>query len=663
MNPERNTGNEEGGQRPPAHPQWGMRPNLLVWIVAILTILFVSRLLQAPTGGESLSYTAFKEQVREGKIAAVTFRGAEITGTFEAPAHKGQAPAQRGMGGKASPPEQFTTTKPDLQDPGLLPLLEMHGVTVRAESSQQSPLMALLIALLPWVLLIGLFVYMGRKFQASMGGGGGLFGLGKSKAKRYSKTASQVKFEDVAGLANSKRELVEIVDFLKDPMRFRNLGGRLPKGILLVGPPGTGKTLLARAVAGEAEVPFFSISASEFIEMVVGVGASRVRDLFANARKDAPSIIFIDELDSIGRARGTGLGGGHDEREQTLNQILSEMDGFDPHESVVVLAATNRPDVLDPALVRPGRFDRQVTLELPQRAARGEILRIHTREVPLAHDVDLEAMARRTAGLSGADLSNLVNEAALLAARLRKRHVMQGDFDQALDKIRMGTERDEFLGEEEKRLVAYHEAGHALAALLLPEADPLEKVSIIPRGRALGATEQLPEEERSNLSRRYLLDRLEVLLSGRAAELLVFGDVTSGAAQDLQQATQLARHMVCQWGMSEKIGPVVFRLGETHPFLGRELASPRDFSEDTARLIDQEVRIIVEEAQDRARKLLDAHRKGLDTIAQALVEHETLDREEVERLLGKRPQDGSNGDGAGRPAARAEGECAAGSRT
>jgi cell division protease FtsH len=400
-----------------------------------------------------------------------------------------------------------------------------------------------------------------------------------------------------------------------------------------------GKTLMARAIAGEADVPFFSISGSEFIEMFVGVGASRVRDMFKNAKKEAPSIIFIDELDSIGRVRGTGLGGGHDEREQTLNQILSEMDGFSPHESVIVMAATNRPDVLDPALIRPGRFDRQITVELPQRHARKEILQVHTREVPLAQDVDLDEVAGMTAGFSGADLKNLVNEAALLGARKGKDRVDAEDFDEARDKIIMGIEREDVIKDEEKKVIAYHEGGHALVARLLPGSDPLEKVTIIPRGRSLGATEQIPEEDRHNFSRSYLLNRIAIMLGGRAAEKVVFDDITSGAGDDLKKATQLARRMVCQWGMSDKVGPVTFRQGETHPFLGREIAEPKDFSEETARLIDEEVRRIVQDMEKRAGDILVSNRDKLDALAEGLLRHETLSRDEIDDLLGAEPKE------------------------
>jgi cell division protease FtsH len=529
--------------------------------------------------------------------------------------------------------ESFETIKPPVEDRALLALLEERGVAIHAEPERENWWRVIFIGFLPWLLIIGLILYSVRRFQGGMGGGGGLFGFGKSKAKLYTKETSTMGYKDVAGLVNTKKELQEVVDFLKDPSRFQALGGELPRGILLVGPPGTGKTLMARATAGEAGVPFYSISGSEFIEMFVGVGASRVRDMFEKAKKDAPAIIFIDELDSIGRVRGTGVGGGHDEREQTLNQILSEMDGFSPHHSVVVLSATNRPDVLDPALTRPGRFDRQVALDLPQKESRKEILEVHTRNVPLGENVDLELVARKTVGFSGADLKNLVNEAALLAARKQKKVVDREDFDEGRDKILMGIEREDAMKDEEKETIAYHEAGHTLMARLLPGADPLEKVSIIPRGRSLGATEQIPEEDRRNLSRSYLLNRIAIMLGGRVAEKLAKNDFSSGAGDDLKKATELARRMVCQWGMSEKLGPVTFSQGEPHPFLGREIAQPKDFSERTAQIIDEEIRSMIREREEKAEEILSARREELDLLARELMERETLSKEEIEELL------------------------------
>jgi cell division protease FtsH len=609
------------------HPTGWYRQSFL-WLIVLWFLFFVVIRPTMQPPALDLSYSAFKQHVVQDEVAAITIQGDLLAGEF-----KQAVPAAGQKDGKTY--KHFRTVVPSFGDAELGPLLEKHNVTIRAEQQSSSWLTTVLIAFLPWLLIIGLFVYSQRKMQQGLGGwGGGLFGFGRSRAKRYEKTSSEVRFTDVAGLTNAKKELQEIIEYLKDPSRFRDLGGELPKGVLLMGPPGTGKTLLARATAGEAHVPFFSTSGSEFIEMFVGVGASRVRDMFHNAKQEAPAVIFIDEIDSIGRSRGTGLGGGHDEREQTLNQILAEMDGFAPHESVVVMAATNRPDVLDPALTRPGRFDRQITLDLPQKRARLDILRLHTQRVPLADDVDLENLAARTVGFSGADLKNLVNEAALLAGRRHKLQVEAIDFEQARDKIILGSERDEPLTEREKRLVAYHESGHALLALLLPGTDTLQKVTIIPRGRALGATEQLPSEERHNLSRAYLLNRIAVMFGGRAAEKLVFGDVTTGGGEDLKQATQLARRMVCQWGMSDKLGPVTFRQGEEHVFLGRELTEQKDFSEYTARVIDEEMQRIIHAMEQRAEQLLEQHQEKLDILADALLEHETLEVEEVERLLG-----------------------------
>jgi cell division protease FtsH len=613
---------------------------VLIWM--LLTVLF--RGVVPEPSSKEIAYTEFKKKVSGGEVAEITFKGNQITGKFKQ--KNGDQDRKKPNKNDSffqffqndeSQHDYFQSTKPALQDSKLLSLLEKNEVVIRAEEQQRSWFWTLIITLLPWLLIFGLFFYASKKMQERMmgggGRGGGIFGFAKSKAKLFDKKSIDVKFGDVAGLDNAKKELREIVDYLKDPSKFQKLGGELPKGILLVGPPGVGKTLMAQATAGEADVPFYSISGSEFIEMFVGVGASRVRDMFKKAKKEAPTIIFVDELDSIGRVRGTGLGGGHDEREQTLNQILAEMDGFAPHESVVVLAATNRPDVLDPALIRPGRFDRRITLDLPQKDARREILKIHTRKVPLAEDVDLENLAERTVGLSGADLKNLVNEAALLAARKNKQKVQAEDLDQARDKILMGIEREDVIGDDEKRMIAYHEAGHALLAELLPDTDPLQKVSIIPRGQALGATEQIPEEDRHNLKRSYLLNRIAIMLGGRAAEKIVFDDVSTGAGDDLKKTTQLARRMVCQWGMSEKLGPVTFKHGEPHPFLGRELSEPKDFSEHTARLIDEEINRIVTQMEQQAEQTLSANRSKLGVLAEQLLMHETLVKEEVENIL------------------------------
>ena len=592
----------------------------------IFTWFFLS---PANDGKLSVPYSQFKSEVADDQVAWVEFQGDRISGEYH------QSRAQPALDGKRTY-LRFITTAPPLQDPELIPLLEQHQVEIRVVSTEANWLTKALIGVLPWILIIGLFWYgtsRMRKGLGGIGGGDGIFDFGKSRAKRFRRSDSQLTFDDVAGLENAKRDMREIVGYLKDPERYRKLGAKIPKGILLMGPPGTGKTLMAKAVAGEANVPFFSISGSEFIEMFVGVGASRVRDMFASARKEAPSIIFIDEIDSVGRARGTGLGGGHDEREQTLNQILGEMDGFDPHEAVVVLAATNRPDVLDAALMRPGRFDRKITLDLPDKKARRAILDIHSADVPLSEDADLDRIAALTVGFSGADLENLVNEAALLCGRENRETVNMESLLNARDKVVLGGKRELIISDEEKTLVAYHEAGHALVASQLPTADPLDKVSIIPRGRALGVTEQIPEEEHYNLRKTYLHDRIGVMLGGRAAEQLVFGEVSSGAEDDLKQATRLARHMVTHWGMSEKIGPVAFRRGEEHIFLGREMTQQRDFSEHTAQIIDDEVGSLLKGVEQEITTLLQQHRDQLESLAQALLEKETLQADEIRSIL------------------------------
>lgn len=581
----------------------------------------------------AISYSVFKAEVESGKVAQVEMVGEEITGTYgQQPATDANERANQ-QTGAADAPRRFTTVVPSIGDPALLPLLEEHKVTVKVRTDDQSWLMTLLISLLPWVLIIGLFIFLNKRMRDQMGSAGGPFGFAKSKAKKIRQQEVDVTFNEVAGLDNAKGELQEMVRYLQDPARFEQIGAELPRGVLLSGPPGSGKTLMAKAVAGEAGVPFFSISGSEFIEMFVGVGASRVRDMFKQAKENAPALIFIDELDSIGRARGTGIGGGHDEREQTLNQILSEIDGFSSRESVIVLAATNRPDVLDPALIRPGRFDRQITLDLPQKEARRKIIELHAKKITLAEKVDFDLLAGATVGFSGADLHNLVNEAALLAARKNKKQVEMEDFTESRDKIILGIKREDHLSAEEREVIAYHESGHALTALVLPGADPLAKVTIIPRGRSLGATEQVPEEDRHNLSRSYLLDRIAVMLGGRAAEELMFEEPTSGAGDDLKKANQIARRMVCQWGMSEKVGLLVFKKGEPHPFLGRELTEEKDYSEKTAETIDIEIRQLLQESSDKATRILTEHRQALQTLARELMEKETLTSTEIHTLL------------------------------
>ncbi len=558
-------------------------------------------------------------------MVSVTVQGPEIRGTLAKPVTKV-------VSGDTTQVTDFVTFVPSFGDSQLLDLLEKNQVQITTLPQQNGSWLNLLIfGLLPFVLLGGFFFFTMRR---STGAAQSLFSIGRSGAKRYEREESATTFEDVGGAAGAKRELREIVDFLKHPERFHRLGAEVPKGVLLVGPPGTGKTLLARAVAGEADTSFFIITGSDFMEMFVGVGAKRVRDLFDQAKKASPSIIFIDELDSIGRHRGAGLGGGHDEREQTLNQLLSELDGFEPTHNVIVMAATNRPDILDPALLRPGRFDRRITVDLPSSGERLEILRLHARAMPLDPDLDLEPVARGTPGFSGADLKNLLNEAALVAAREGQDQINAADVEAARDRILMGLKREGLaLTEDELHLLAYHEGGHTIVAAVLPSTDPVHKVTIIPRGRAMGATHQLPTRERYLWRREDLLDQLAVMLGGRAAENLVFDTSTSGAEDDLQRATKLARTMVLRWGMSPALGPFASGASEERVFLGEELTRQRDHSEETAREVDQEVRRILTDASDRAREALETHRDALDRMAQLLLEKEEVSGAEVEALL------------------------------
>jgi cell division protease FtsH len=609
--------------------------------VAIFVGLLVwnAYLIFAPTSGPSVAvpYSAFLAQARANNVAQVTLSGQAVNGTFRSaiqfpPTDPSSAPTA--SPGTASTPASyvnFTSTLPPIDDPVLLPLLESNSVEIDAkETGGGSLLLNLAVSVLPLVLLFGFLAYQGRQMQRSQAG---IFGFGGSKARVYDAERPKVTFADVAGEDEAKTELAEIVDFLRHPDKYRRLGARLPRGVLLIGPPGTGKTLLSRAVAGEAAVPFFSISASEFVELFVGVGASRVRDLFSKAKAAAPAIVFVDEIDAVGRQRGTGLGGGNDEREQTLNQLLVEMDGFDDQTSVIVLAATNRPDVLDPALLRPGRFDRQVTVAFPDRAGREAILRIHSRGLPLAASVDLAVLARSTPGFSGADLANLANEAALRAARKDRNDVTQADFEEALDSILLGTRQPGLTNLDERRLVAYHEGGHAIVARLTSGADPVHRVTIVPHGRALGVTEQRPEEDRRNYPRDYLMGRLAVMLGGRAAEDVVFGQPTTGAESDLKAATSLARRMVGLWGMTDEVGPVSYGVGETQPFLGRELAAPRDYAEATAARIDEAVVEIITAARDRATAIIRTARPALDAVADELVAHEMMDSRRLDEIL------------------------------
>jgi cell division protease FtsH len=577
----------------------------------------------APTTPKDLPYSEFKQKLQNDELAAVQFKGQQVLVRLRSTGKPGQF--------------DFVTRLPPVSDDMLLPQLEQQRVEILVRSEEWPLWATLLVNILPWILIFGLFAYSNRALQSRMGGGGaggGLFGFSRSRARLYENLDRKISFDEVAGLDNAKHDLREVIEYLKNPEKFRKLGAKLPKGILMMGPPGTGKTLLAKATAAEAGVPFFSISGSEFVEMFVGVGAGRVRSMFQQARERAPALIFIDEIDSVGRVRGTGVGGGNDEREQTLNQILAEMDGFEPSEPIIVLAATNRPDVLDPALLRPGRFDRKITLELPQKKARLQILQVHTRKKPLSAAVDLDQLAGRTIGFSGADLENLVNEAALHAANQDKNEIDAADFEYAHDKIILGDERQDILNVADKKRIAIHEAGHALMSLLLPHADPLTKITIIPRGRALGVTETMPAEDRVNYTQDVLEDRLCVLLGGRSSEKVVFGNVSSGAADDLKHCTRLARRMITQWGMSEKLGPVNFPQHEEHPFLGMEMAQPKDFSDATARLIDEEVETLVKRSEARTLQTLQQHRADLDKLADELIAHETLSVEEVKQLLG-----------------------------
>jgi cell division protease FtsH len=587
-----------------------MYKGLLGWFLIVGLILLVLNAL-SPTTQKELSYSEFLSAVEEGKVSSVTIKGERVNGVMKDGA-------------------SFKTVLPP--DPEAIPLLKSKGVRITAKPNEVSFLQSFITSWVPFLILMGIWLYFMRQMQA---GSGKAFSFGKSRARFFNKEeGKRVTFEDVAGIDECKEEVKEIVEFLKNPHRFTKLGARIPKGILLVGPPGTGKTLLARAIAGEADVPFLSISGSDFVEMFVGVGAARVRDLFAQAKRNAPCIVFIDEIDAVGRYRGAGLGGGHDEREQTLNQLLVEMDGFEANEGIVVIAATNRPDILDPALLRPGRFDRQIVVPIPDLKGREAILRVHTRKTPLADDVDLSLIAKGTPGFTGADLENLVNEAALIAARKGKDKVSMEDFEEAKDKVLMGPERKSMiLSEEERRSIAYHEAGHAFVAKFTPGADPVHKVTIIPRGQALGLTQQLPQDDRHIYTKQYLLATITVLLGGRAAEELFLGHVTTGSGNDIERATEIARKMVSQWGMSERLGPLSFGRREEQVFLGKELVMHKDYSEKTAEEIDQEVKRIVEECYERAKKILQENAPKVEKLVQILLEKESLSGEELNQIL------------------------------
>jgi cell division protease FtsH len=586
--------------------------NLALWLVISLIMILLFNLFNKPKPTqEKLNYSDFITAVDAGKITSVLIQGDDISGKF--------------TDGK-----EFKSYKPS--DAKLSETLLAKNITVIAKPEEEKfSWFSIFISWFPLILLVGVWIFFMRQMQA---GGGKAMAFGKSRAKLLTETQGKITFEDVAGVDEAKEELEEIIQFLKDPKKFTKLGGRIPKGVLLVGPPGTGKTLLARAIAGEAGVPFFSISGSDFVEMFVGVGASRVRDLFVQGKKSAPCIIFIDEIDAVGRHRGAGLGGGHDEREQTLNQLLVEMDGFESNEGVILIAATNRPDVLDPALLRPGRFDRQVVVPRPDVKGREAILKVHTKKTPLASAVDLAVIARGTPGFSGADLSNVVNEAALLAARKDKNSVEMQDFDDAKDKVLMGVERRSMvISDEEKKNTAYHEAGHTLVAKLTPGTDPVHKVSIIPRGRALGVTMQLPIEDKHSYSRESLLDRISVLMGGRAAEEIIFSTMTTGAGNDIERATEIARKMVCEWGMSPKLGPVSFGKKDEQIFLGREMATHKNYSEATAIEIDEEIRRIVDENYNRVLQLLSSNVDTLHRLSAELIEKENLSGDEVDRII------------------------------
>src|SRR5437762_5577256 len=587
--------------------------NLIFWVVVGLFMILLFNLFSIPgqSPDEDIKFSDFISKVERGEISEVTIRGNNINGILK--------------DGRSF--KTYTAEYPDLVD-----TLRKSNVAIVAKPPEDNPwYITLLVTWGPFVLFLALWFFLMRQMQV---GGNKALSFGRSRARLLTEDRKKVTFSDVAGIDEAKEEVVEIIEFLKDPHKFQKLGGRIPKGVLIVGPPGTGKTLLAKAIAGEAGVPFFSISGSDFVEMFVGVGASRVRDLFEQGKKHAPCIIFIDEIDAVGRLRGAGLGGGHDEREQTLNQLLVEMDGFDTTEGVILIAATNRPDVLDPALLRPGRFDRQITVNRPDVRGRTEILKVHTKKVPLSKDVDLEIMSRGTAVLSRADLENHVNESALLAALLNKTMVELKDVEFAKDKVLMGVERKSMvLTDEEKRTTAYHEAGHAMMARLLPGTDPVHKVTIIPRGRALGITMQLPTDDRHSYSKEFLYNTLAILMGGRVAEELIFNQVTTGAGNDLERATDLARKMVCEWGMSEELGPLTYGKKDEEIFLGREIATRRDYSEDIAIKIDTEVKRLVSENYERTKRILMENMAALKALAEALLEKEVLDAPEIDKII------------------------------
>jgi cell division protease FtsH len=636
---------------PSDQPTPPIRPRIspIWWVILFALFIWNIWTLMPQTPQEiAVPYTAFIEQVKTGNVKDVQIDGAQISGDFKSGLPAGDLvppdqlatplpTSQPASASQATPTPvmytAFTTTFPEaVGDANLIPLLEANNVVINVKTPSNPLILDLLINGLPFILLIAAMVWMGRQTLKSQSGA---FNFGRSKARQYNEERPEVTFNDVAGAEEAKQELSEVVEFLRNPQKYHDVGARIPRGVLLVGPPGTGKTLLARAIAGEAEVPFFTISASEFVEMFVGVGASRVRDLFEKAKVAAPSIIFIDELDAVGRRRGAGLGAVNDEREQTLNQLLVEMDGFDDRHEVILIAATNRPDVLDPAILRPGRFDREVTVDLPDRKGREGILKIHSRGLRLAPDVNLGLMARSTTGFSGADLANLCNEAALIAARTGHDQVNMQDFEEALDRIILGAARSTILSDHDRKVVAYHEAGHALAAWLLPHADPVHKVTIIPHGRALGVTEQMPGEDQVNYSREYLLSRIAVMLGGRTAEELAIGDITTGAENDLIEATRLARRMVTRWGMGE-LGLMAIASDEEQPFLGYELTQGHNYSEETGARIDRDIQQLLSERHKVVTQLLTESRDKLDKLVDALLHEETVDQNQLTKILGSR---------------------------
>jgi len=601
---------------------------LLVWLLVFLAAWAAWNFFSSRHGGRvTIDYTDFISQLDSGNVSEVTLVERDLSGTLK---QESEVLTSRGT----QKYRDFKTYAPE--DPALVGKLIDKGVRVSARPSSQWT--TILVSILPWVLVIGIWVLFMRRMSS---GQDRAFMFGKSRARPMTSDRPKVTFSDVAGVQEAKEELREIIAFLKAPQKFQKLGGRIPKGVLLVGPTGTGKTLLAKAVAGEAGVPFLSISGSDFVEMFVGVGAARVRDLFEQGKRNAPCIIFIDEIDAVGRQRGAGLGGGHDEREQTLNQLLVEMDGFETSEGVIIMAATNRPDILDHALLRPGRFDRQIVVDRPDVLGREEILKVHVRKITVAPDVDLKVLARGSPGFTGADLANMVNEAALLAARRARAAVTMQDFEDSKDKVLMGVERRSLLiSDSEKRWIAYHEAGHALVSRMIPGTDPVHKVTIIPRGQALGLTQRLPLDDKRIYSRAYCLDQLAIMLGGRTAEQLVFGDLSTGAHNDIENATALARKMVCEWGMSDKVGPLTFGSQGEEIFLGRDLGMHRTFSEQTAQTIDSEIRRIVDSQSERARELVMTHRDKLDALARALLEREVLNGQEIDRVMGLTPEPG-----------------------